>query len=199
MADWDADSPTLQQNLVRTLRRIRDSAAVRGTVRVSDAATWHREIMEGLDVPKPEYAGRLRGEPGMEAVRVLIGPHEGVPPDEVADAVASFERKLNRVLARLDARIPGGMTLDTDTLAAVLDVCGWAHAEWVRIHPFVNGNGRTARLWANYVAMRYGLPPFVRLRPRPGADAYARAGSEAMNGNWKPTAEVFRVMLREFL
>ena len=84
-------------------------------------------------------------------------------------------------------------------LAAVLDVCGWVHAEWVRIHPFVNGNGRTARLWANYVAMRYRLPPFVRLRPRPEADAYAHAGIEAMNGNWKPTAEVFRVMLGEFL
>lgn len=199
MADWDADSPTLQQNLVRTLRRIRDSAARRETVRVSDAAAWHREIMDGLEVPRPEYVGRFRGEPGMEAVRVLVGPHEGVPPDQVADAVASFERKLNQVLARLDSLIPAGTTLDTDMLAAVLDVCGWVHAEWVRIHPFVNGNGRTARLWANYVAMRYRLPPFVRLRPRPEADAYARAGVEAMNGNWKPTAEVFSVMLGEFL
>jgi hypothetical protein len=27
-------------------------------------------------------------------------------------------------------------------LAAIL------HGEWVRIHPFANGNGRTARLWA---------------------------------------------------
>lgn len=198
MADWDADNPTLQQNLVETLRRIRDSAALRGMVRASDATTWHREIMDGLEVPKPEYVGRFRGEDGLEAVRVVVGPHEGVPPDQVAEAVAIFERKLNQVLARLDSLIPAGATLNTDTLAAVLDVCAWAHAEWVRIHPFVNGNGRTARLWANYAAMRYGLPPFVRLRPRPDADAYARAGIEAMNGNWNPTAEVFRVMLREF-
>jgi hypothetical protein len=155
--------------------------------------------MDGLEVPKPEYVGTFRGDPGMEEVRVLVGPHEGVPPDQVLDSVVSFERKLNQVLARLDSLIPAGAALNTDTLAAVLDVCGWAHAEWVRIHPFVNGNGRTARLWANYVAMRYGLPPFVRLRPRPEADAYARAGGEAMDGNWKPTAEVFRVMLRGFL
>ena len=198
MADWDADSPTLQQNLVETLRRIRDSAALRGMARVSDAMTWHREIMDGLDVPKLEYVGRFRGEDGLEAVQVMVGQYEGVPPDQVAEAVALFERKLNQVLARLDTLIPAGAALNTDTLAAVLDVCAWAHAEWVRIHPFVNGNGRTARLWANYVAMRYGLPPFVRLRPRPEADAYARAGVEAMIGNWKPTAEVFRVMLREF-
>ena len=199
MADWDAESSTLQQNLVRTLRQIRDSAALRGTVRARDAATWHREIMDGLEVPKPEYVGTFRGDPGMEEVQVLVGPHEGVPPDQVLDSVVSFERKLNEVLARLDSLIPAGAALNTDTLAAVLDVCGWAHAEWVRIHPFVNGNGRTARLWANYVAMRYGLPPFVRLRPRPEADAYARAGVEAMDGNWKPTAEVFRMMLSGFL
>jgi fido (protein-threonine AMPylation protein) len=198
MADWDADGSTLQQNLVRTLRRIRDSAALRGTVRASDAAAWHREIMDGLDVPKPEYIGTFRGDAGLETVRVLVGPHEGVPPDQVANAVALFERKLNQVLARLDSLIPAGAALDTDTLAAVIDVCAWAHAEWVRVHPFVNGNGRTARFWANYVAMRYGLPPFVRLRPRPEADAYAHAGSEAMSGNWNPTAEVFRIMLREF-
>ena len=192
MADWDADNPTLQQNLVETLRRIRDSAALRGMVRTSDAMTWHREIMDGLEVPKPEYVGRFRGEAGLEAVRLCgrRGSEEG--------QVALFERKLNQVLARLDSLIPAGAALNTDTLAAVLDVCAWAHAEWVRIHPFVNGNGRTARLWANYVAMRYGLPPFVRLRPRPDADAYARTGVEAMIGNWKPTAEVFRVMLREF-
>ena len=85
MADWDADSPALRQNLVRTLRRIRDSAALRGTVRASDAATWHREIMDGLEVPKPEYIGTFRGDPGMEEVRVFVGPDEGVPPEEPED------------------------------------------------------------------------------------------------------------------
>lgn len=71
-------------------------------------------------------------------------------------------------------------------------------AEWVRIHPFANGNGRTARLWANFLAMRYGVPPFVRLRPRPGA-GYGEAGAKAMQGDWKPTAAVFRRLLDDFL
>ena len=68
----------------------------------------------------------------------------------------------------------------------------------VRIHPFANGNGRTARLWANFLALRYGLPPFIRLRPRPD-DGYGDAGNEAMRGNWEPTAAVFRRMLTRFL
>ena len=61
---------------------------------------------------------------------------------------------------------------------------------------FLNGNGRTARLWANCIAMRYGLPPFVRLRPRPD-DAYGHASEEAMQGRWQATAPVFRQMYRE--
>jgi hypothetical protein len=32
------------------------------------------------------------------------------------------------------------------------------HGEWVRIHPFANGNGRIARLWVMWVAARYSLP-----------------------------------------
>ena len=199
MTDWDHDGPKLRKNLVRTVRRVRDAATQRTAVQARDAASWHRDMMRGLNAPKAEYVGAFRGESGLERIRVAVGEQEGVPPDQVAPALAHFERKLNQVLTRLDTRIPKGATLDVDTLAAVIDVCAWAHAEWVRIHPFVNGNGRTGRLWANYIAMRYGLPPFVRLRPRPDGDAYARARTEAMKGNWKPTAKVFRKMLSEFL
>jgi hypothetical protein len=80
----------------------------------------------------------------------------------------------------------------------VIDLSAWAHAEWVRMHPFANGNGRTARIWANAILMRYGLPPAIRLRPRPGG-GYGRAGAGAMDGDWRPTAAVFRTMLEEVL
>ena len=81
-------------------------------------------------------------------------------------------------------------------VAAVIDVAAWAHSEWVRIHPFPNGNGRTARAWVNWIFTRYGVPPVVPLRPRPG-DGYANACARAMNGDWQPTVEVFTAMLHE--
>ncbi|HEV3037885.1 MAG TPA: Fic family protein [Candidatus Angelobacter sp.] len=68
----------------------------------------------------------------------------------------------------------------------------------MRIHPFANGNGRTARLWANCMALRYGLPLFIRLRPRPDG-GYGAASAEAMQGNWEPTATVFHEMLNRLL
>jgi hypothetical protein len=112
----------------------------------------------------------------------------------VAKQLKEFENRLQRTVAALDERYPTGQELDADGVAAVVDLAAWAHSEWVRIHPFANGNGRTARLWANCLFMRYGLPPVVRLRPRPDG-GYGGAGAQAMAGDWKPTAAVFRQML----
>ncbi len=198
MPDWDANSPKLQQNLINTLRAVRDDAVSRSTPSIKDAKIWHASIMAGLRVPEQRFVGQFRGGEGLQHIVVRIGEHQAVPPAEVLTELSQFEQLLRRVLERLDELIPSGQLPGANTLKAVVDVCGWVHAEWVRIHPFANGSGRTARLWANYVAMRYGLPPFVRLRPRPDGIAYANVGTQAMTGNWEPTARLFNKMLASF-
>ncbi len=40
-----------------------------------------------------------------------------------------------------------------------ITLAAWTHAEFVRIHPFVDGNGRTARLMMNYQLMLSGFLP----------------------------------------
>lgn len=35
------------------------------------------------------------------------------------------------------------------------------HGEFVKIHPFVDGNGRTARLLLNFELMKTGFPPVI--------------------------------------
>ena len=155
-------------------------------------------MMTGLRVPDGKYRGRFRGERGLETTRVWIGAREGVGPAGVARALAAFERTLQRAGAALEARAPPAPALDVDGRAAGSDLSAWVHAEWVRMHPFANGNGRTARNWANAILMRYGLPPAIRLRPRPGG-GYGLAGTAAMDGDWRPTAAVFRTMLEEVL
>jgi len=196
VADWDADSPRLRRNLTKVLRDARDRALRRDVPTLEDARRWQRDTMAGLDVPHAQYVGRFRGEPGLETTRVWIGSQEGVPPGKVAEELLAFERTLQRAVSALDARYPRGRELDTDGLAAAIDLSSWAHAEWVRIHPFRNGNGRTARILANALLMRYGLPPVVWLRPRPDG-RYGRAGAAAMKGDWRPTATAIRRMLGE--
>ena len=162
------------------------------------ARHWQILFLEGLTASEPRYIGAFRGEPGLEKTRVKIGNYWGVPPGKVAEELQRFEGKLQAAVAQLDQELAVGDELDADELAAVMDLCAWAHAEWIRIHPFANDNGRTARLWANFLAMPYGLPPFIRLRPRPDED-YGDAGVKAMQGDWKPTAIVFRRSLNLFL
>ena len=159
----------------------------------------HSTLMAGLETPFPGMNGIFRGQPGLDTIEVTVGAYPGVLATHVESELDTLFRELNTALATLDAALPPEHLPDSSELGAVIDLCAFAHAEWVRIHPFANGNGRTARLLANGLAMRYGLPPFVRLRPRPGGEPYARAGEAAMQGNWLPTVAVFQSMLARTL
>ena len=198
MPDWDKDSPRLRQNLARVLEEIVQASQARETPTLKAVKRWHTLVMQGLDVPDSRFVGAFRGEPGLENLQARIGANYGVASGKVAGELRRFEAKLQTLVAQMDALLPAGQEPDTDQLAAVVDLCAWVHAEWVRIHPFANGNGRTARLWANSLAMRYGLPPFISLRPRPNSN-YGNAGAKAMQGDWKPTARAFRRFLNDFL
>jgi fido (protein-threonine AMPylation protein) len=154
--------------------------------------------MAGLNVPDARFVGSFRGEPGLEYIQIRIGSWVGVDSRRVAHELAQFEQKIQTLVSSLDEMLPPGRWPDDDQVAAIVDVCAWAHSEWVRIHPHANGNGRTARVWANSLAVRYGLPAFVRFRPRPGF-GYVEASLDAMRGDWRPTAIVFRKFLGDFL
>jgi hypothetical protein len=194
MAHWDEDSSELRRNLSKVLREIRDRAVRREMPTLESARQWQQGTMTGLDITTPETLGRFRGEDGITNVRVWIGAAEGVSPKKVASELKEFEKRIRRTLAALDKLFPSGAILDVDGLSAVIDLAAWAHAEWIRIHPFANGNGRTARMWANAIFMRYGLDPVVSLRPRPDG-GYEAAAARAMHGDWQLTAAVFRKML----
>lgn len=89
-------------------------------------------------------------------------------------------------------RVPGA-------LAAVIRLCAHTHGEWIRMHPFSNGNGRTARIWANWIAVRYGLSPFVRINSRPDDVLFAGVAEMSMRGDHRPTEAMFAAMLRDAL
>lgn len=62
-----------------------------------------------------------------------------------------------------------------------IELAAWTHAEFVRIHPFLDGNGRTSRLLMNYRLMEKGfLPVYIakedRLAYYNALDEYASHG-----------------------
>ncbi len=52
------------------------------------------------------------------------------------------------------------LEMQTPTLG-LLPLLARLHHDFIRIHPFDDGNGRVARLLLNYVLLRIGLPPLV--------------------------------------
>ena len=193
MVDWDDNTPQLRSNLAKVFGRARDEALRGEPLTIEVARRWQLGIMQDLVPPDPKLVGRFRGEAGLEDYNVKVGDLPGALASDVPAELAEFDRKLRLASAELDQLIKPGQDLTADDLAAILTLCAWAHAEWVRIHPFANGNGRTARLWVNSIAMRYGLPPFLRLRPRPGG-GYGRACAAAIQGDRRPTIALFRQM-----
>lgn len=62
-----------------------------------------------------------------------------------------------------------------------IEFAAWTHAEFVRIHPFVDGNGRTSRLLMNYQLLSAGFLPVSiakenRLEYYNALEAYAVKG-----------------------
>ena len=105
---------------------------------------------------------------------------------------------MHAAVALLDAVVAVGAAPPTvEVLADVVQLCTFSHGEWVRIHPFANGNGRTARVWANWVALRYGLPAFVQIKPRPEGLAYQAAAMASMLDRHGDTELLFHQLLRE--
>jgi hypothetical protein len=54
-------------------------------------------------------------------------------------------------------------------------------------------------LWVIWVAARYGLPPFIRLKPRPAGLPYAAAALASMSGQHTPMATLLGQMFGDYL
>ncbi len=80
-----------------------------------------------------------------------------------------------------------------------IDCLTFAHYEFIRIHPFNNGNGRTGRILMNIVALKFGYKP-LELYHREGDSrkTYIDAMKLADNGNFEPLTTLIRKELTAF-
>ena len=69
-----------------------------------------------------------------------------------------------------------------------IELAAWTHAEFVRIHPFVDGNGRTSRLLMNYQLMINGYLP-VSVDKEDRLDYYNALEQYAAHGNLEPFSD----------
>ena len=70
-----------------------------------------------------------------------------------------------------------------------IEYAAWTHAEFVRIHPFIDGNGRTSRLIMNYQLMEAGYLP-VSIAKENRLDYYNALEEYAVNKNLNPFVDL---------
>lgn len=122
---------------------------------IRDALSWLRTIVQNtepinghtvLDIHKLIMAGILKEEAGMYRRQpVYIRGASHVPPNWV---------KLPEHMEQLSNLLETGPGYDHPVVFA-----SRMHLRLVTIHPFVDGNGRTARMLTNLILMRHGYPP----------------------------------------
>ena len=70
-----------------------------------------------------------------------------------------------------------------------IEYAAWTHAEFVRIHPFIDGNGRTSRLLMNYQLVSDGFLP-VSVAKENRLDYYNALEAYAVQGELEPFADL---------
>jgi Fic family protein len=154
------------ENVVRALRLVDE--ATRKNHRIEVDPEWIKEqnrlILDGLDADEHVTAG------GYTTTRVVVGNYRGAPPGDVPYLMARLTDWLTG-LARPVGEEPANLRFFRAFLAAVL---GHLYIAW--IHPFGDGNGRTARLLECAILANYGLVPWVSANLL--SDHYNRTRSE---------------------
>jgi Fic family protein len=107
----------------------------------SEVRQIHALVLESIN---PENAGMYRSVP----VEISGSEYKPPTPESVPPEMTQFSSWLGK------QSVPGEKFA---TLHALL-VAAAAHTWLVYIHPFIDGNGRVARLLMNLILMRYGFP-----------------------------------------
>jgi Fic family protein len=133
---------------------------------------WHGRLFDGVR----EIGGRLR-KPGFGPEFLSFGNRRSVSFDRVASEMDQLERRIVSECRALDSALQTeGPGIEERAMTAAITL----QVELVRIHPFVDGNGRTARLLTNWLLVRYGLRPVPLERPR---GEYIACMSRALDGD----------------
>jgi Fic/DOC family len=218
---WQEDDPKnlplIQGNVAKLITELRATATDRVLPTREELCRWHARLYAGCDVPVAGYVGHLRGDPAVPKLidyevglgaRLKDGNPEkmGLWARQVGDEIEAVFAGLRAVFVELDARLPIGKSPTTpDEILALISFAALTHGECLRVHPFANGNGRIARLMVAFICLRYGLPMFLHIKPRPESEDYIRASRDSMGrppdfvGNHTSTTAVFAHMLAEEL
>jgi len=139
--------------VIRASRFVRNYARSHKPINIQTICAIHKTIFKNA---WPEIAGAYRVE------NVKIDSSKHLPPhfSQVPAIMQEKDTELAGLLSGL-ATAEGSIYEESpkaiDNIPRVIHAAAWAHHMITYVHPFIEGNGRTARLAANLILERYGL------------------------------------------
>lgn len=107
--------------------------------------TIHSILMSSRTTIAQKYKGKFRQQP------VYIGGHEAVHWATIPERITKWLTGVNYDLI-LEDEVKSEFNIHKERL------CQQHHVSYEYIHPFVDGNGRTGRIFYNWERLRLGLP-----------------------------------------
>ncbi len=183
---WDQDSSSsnlaaLEAIVKRVYSPIQKSAA-RSLLTNHALGQWHYTIFCTL-VPKDYYAGNFRQDDRSRPClgqNVKVGNVLGEDYRRVVMAMRELQELARKRVANYELKWPT-MTKQERALELSL-VMAWMIGSFIRIHPFINGNGRISRLIWAWALLRLNVPVQCRVMPRPDPP-YPNIMSACMHGD----------------
>ena len=155
--------------LIAELRK----GAVETLAAACDTRTTHERLFQGLTpVGYEYYAGHYRGEDYTclrdYEVRIPGDPLVGDPPNAVAFHLQQLSEIITTGLGALDSASQDPRIPDHHKLYYVVAFMCRVFVEFLRIHPYANGNGHAARFISWAILGRYAYWPNAwPIEPRP--------------------------------
>lgn len=131
------------ENVVKACNLIGQEVIPRGHSPISpdDVKEYNRLVLEAIPLGEDVVPGEIRGH------SVGVGRYRGAPAEDCEYLLARFCQWLNNL------EFPEGLEQPFSTLTAIA-----AHLYFLCIHPFADGNGRTARLIEFRYLLQAGFP-----------------------------------------
>lgn len=181
-----ADVPSVATGLIDFQRFVYTNSK-KYILQHGDLKTWHGKIFRN-SVPLPYYAGNYRADDQSKpclAQDVQVDNIPGAPFGDVSRLMRELSSEMRQWIVATDRYVASGPS-PVNRARAVLQLAAVYSGRFLKIHPFLNCNGRTSRMIANYILHRYDYPmPYYRPYPRPGVP-YGRAAAACMVGNFVP-------------
>ena len=137
----------------------------------------------------PEIAGVLRTEEAMITDSSHLPPHYSQVPGLMIELGRELKERMDS-LKNLPMMNHFGVEFSEDEVKMIdkiIAVTAWVHHKIVYIHPFVDGNGRTARLVANLVLERCRLIGISIKVERENKNCYRQALQQIdQHGDYEP-------------